>query len=52
MFLDIIIPQSDETEDDIKTLLNSLNIQKNVDFSEIGIIIVNKVIIINIFFFI
>ena len=40
--MDIIIPQSHEIEEDIKNLLNSLNIQKNVDFNEIGIIIVNN----------
>ena len=40
-FLDIIIPEYNCPEEFIKRLLNSINIQKGVDFKEIGIIIVN-----------
>ena len=39
--LDIIIPEYNCPEEHIKRLLNSINIQKNIDFKEIGIIIVN-----------
>ena len=41
MLLDIIIPQYKETEDIIKTLLDSINNQKNVDFNLINVTIVN-----------
>lgn len=40
-FLDIIIPVYNTKESDIKNLLNSINYQKNVNFEEIGIIIVD-----------
>lgn len=40
-FLDIIIPEYDCKEEFIKRLLHSISRQKNVDFSEIGVIIVN-----------
>jgi len=41
MLLDIIIPQYKETEDIIKTLLDSINNQKDVDFNLINVTIVN-----------
>ena len=41
MILDIIIPQYKEDESVIKNLLNSKNDQKNVDFSQIKLTIVN-----------
>ena len=41
MILDIIIPQYKEDESVIKNLLNSINNQKNVDFSQIKLTIVN-----------
>ena len=41
MLLDIIIPQYSETEEEIKYLLNSISLQKNVDFNLINITIVN-----------
>ena len=41
MKLQILIPQYKETEEIIKPLLDSIAIQQNVDFREIGAIIVN-----------
>lgn len=41
MKLQILIPQYKETEEVIKPLLDSLAIQQNVDFSEIGAVIYN-----------
>lgn len=40
-FLDIIIPEYDCPKEYMIRLLNSINRQKNVDFSEIGILIIN-----------
>lgn len=40
-FLDIIIPQYKENDDVLKVLLDSINNQQRLNFSEIGIIIVN-----------
>ena len=40
-FLDIIIPEYNCNLEYVKALLNSINIQKNIDFKEIGIIYVN-----------
>jgi glycosyltransferase involved in cell wall biosynthesis len=39
--LNILIPQYNESENDISTLLNSIAIQQNIDFKEIGVIICN-----------
>ena len=41
MKLQLLIPQYKETEEIIKPLLDSLAIQQNVDFNEIGVIITN-----------
>ena len=41
MKLQILIPQYDETDDVIKPLLDSIEIQQNVDKNDIGVIIVN-----------
>ena len=41
MKLQILIPQYKETDEVIKPLLDSLAIQQNVDFNELGVIIVN-----------
>ncbi len=41
MILQFLIPQYDETEEVIKPLLDSIAIQQNVDFNEIGAIICN-----------
>ena len=41
MLLDIIIPQFKEDENEIKPLLDSINNQKNVDFSQISVTIIN-----------
>ena len=41
MKLQILIPQYKESDEDIKPLLDSIAIQQNVDFSEIGVIICN-----------
>ena len=41
MKLQILIPQYQETDEIIKPLLDSIAIQQNVDFNDIGIIIVN-----------
>lgn len=39
--LDILVPQYKETDEVIKPLLDSIAIQQNVDFDDIGVIIVN-----------
>lgn len=39
--LQILIPQYNETDEEVKPLLDSIAIQQNVDFDEIGVIIVN-----------
>lgn len=41
MKLQILVPQYHETDEVIKPLLDSIMIQQNVDFNEIGVIIVN-----------
>jgi len=41
MKLQLLIPQYDETEEVIKPLLDSIEIQQNIDFKDIGVIIVN-----------
>lgn len=41
MTLDFLIPQYDETDDIIKPLLDSIALQQNVDFKNIGVIICN-----------
>ena len=41
MLLDLIIPQYNENEEQIKYLLDSINNQKNVDFNLIDVTIVN-----------
>ena len=41
MKLQILIPQYEETDEIIKPLLDSIAIQQNVDFNEIGVIIAN-----------
>lgn len=41
MKLQILIPQYHETDSIVKPLLDSIAIQQNVDFNEIGVIIVN-----------
>ena len=41
MKLQILIPQYKETEKDIKPLLDSIALQQNVDFAQIGVIICN-----------
>lgn len=41
MKLQFLIPQYNETEKDIKPLLDSIELQQNVDKNEIGVIIVN-----------
>lgn len=41
MRLQILIPQYKETDDIVKPLLDSIALQQNVDFSEIGVIICN-----------
>lgn len=41
MKLQFLIPQYEETDDIVKPLLDSIAIQQNVDFNEIGTIIVN-----------
>ena len=41
MKLEILIPQYKETEKEVKPLLDSIAIQRNVDFDEIGVVIVN-----------
>jgi len=39
--LDFLVPQYKETDEEVKPLLDSLAIQQNIDFDEIGVIIVN-----------
>lgn len=41
MKLQILIPQYEETDEVIKPLLDSIALQQNVDFSELGVIICN-----------
>ena len=41
MTLQILIPQHKETDDVVKPLLDSIALQQNVDFNEIGVIICN-----------
>ena len=41
MKLQILVPQYKETDEVVKSLLDSIAIQQNVDFSEIGVIICN-----------
>lgn len=41
MKLQILIPQYEETDETIKPLLDSIALQQNVDFKEVGVIIVN-----------
>ena len=41
MKLQILIPQYEETDEIIKPLLDSIALQQNVDFKEVGVIIVN-----------
>ena len=41
MKLQILIPQYKETDDIIRPLLDSIKLQQGIDFSEIGVIIVN-----------
>ena len=41
MKLQILIPQYNETKEDIEPLLDSLKIQQNIDFNELGVIITN-----------
>lgn len=41
MKLQILVPQYKETDDVVKPLLDSIAIQQNVDFNEIGVIICN-----------
>ena len=41
MKLQILVPQYEETNEIIKPLLDSIALQQNVDFNEIGVIIVN-----------
>lgn len=41
MKLQILIPQYKETEKDIKPLLDSISMQQNVDFGEIGVVMCN-----------
>ena len=41
MILDIIIPQYNENEEQVKVLLDSISNQENIDFKEINVTIVN-----------
>lgn len=41
MKLQILIPQYHETDEVIKPLLDSISIQQNIDFNEVGVIIAN-----------
>lgn len=41
MKLQILIPQYKETENDMRNLLESIALQQNVDFNELGVIITN-----------
>jgi len=39
--LQILVPQYNETDEDIKWLLNSISTQQGIDFNNIGVIIMN-----------
>lgn len=41
MILQILVPQYKETERDIGKLLESIELQRNIDFNDVGVIIVN-----------
>ena len=41
MKLQILIPQYKETDEILKPMLDSIALQQNIDFNEIGVIIVN-----------
>lgn len=41
MKLDLLVPQYKETEEVVKPLLDSIAMQQNVDFNDVGVIIVN-----------
>ena len=41
MKLQILVPHYKETTEEIKPLLDSIAIQQNVDFNEVGVIICN-----------
>ena len=41
MKLQILVPQYEETDEIVKPLLDSISIQQNIDFNDIGVIIVN-----------
>ena len=41
MRLQILVPQYDETDEIVKPLLDSIALQQNIDFKDIGVIIVN-----------
>ena len=41
MKLQILIPQYNESDEVVKPLLDSIALQQNIDFKEIGVIIVN-----------
>lgn len=41
MKFQVLIPQYKETEEEIRPLLNSIALQQNVDFNEVGVIITN-----------
>ena len=41
MILQILIPQYKETDEIIKPLLDSIKIQRNINFKDIGVVIVN-----------
>ena len=41
MLLQLLVPQYNETNSEVKPLLDSLLVQQNIDFNEIGVIIVN-----------
>ena len=41
MKLQILVPQYNESDKEIKPLLDSIAIQQNVDFKEVGVIICN-----------
>ena len=42
MKLQILVPQYEETDEIVKPLLDSIALQQNIDFDEIGVIIVNE----------
>ena len=41
MTLDILVPQSKETDEIVKPLLDSIAIQQGIDLNNVGVIIVN-----------